>query len=67
MLSVDPSTLVSTAEAASGMLHPVLGSSAGGRCGRTRETPAKDHEDDEGSGASLGGKAETPGTVKPGQ
>jgi len=56
----DPSSLLSTVEAASGVLGPVLGSLAQERHGHTEESPAKSHKGDEGTGASLPlGKAES--------
>lgn len=44
----DPSPLLSTAEATSGVLDPVLGSSVHEKHGATGESPMKGHKDDLG-------------------
>ena len=49
----DPSPMLSTGEATPGVLCPVQVSLVQERHGGTAESPAKGHEDDEGTGASL--------------
>jgi len=49
----DPSPLLSTGEATHGVLGPVLGSPELEKPGHTGESLLKDHQDDQGSGASF--------------
>lgn len=48
-----PPPLLSSGEATSGLLHPVLVSRVQEKQGATEEGQAKGHKDDEGSGVSL--------------
>ena len=61
-----PSPLLSTGDATPGVLGPVLASSFQERHGHTEGSPTKDHTDDQGTGASLRGKAKTVESVQSG-
>lgn len=61
------SALLSTGEATCGVLGPVLDSTVQERQGHTGKSPAKDHEEDEETGASdIEGEPRRAGTVQPG-
>lgn len=49
----DPSPLLNTDEATSGMLHPILDFPVHERHGHTGDSPTEGHKDDEGTGVSL--------------
>lgn len=64
----DLSLLLSTGNVISGILGLVLGSTLLERCGHVGDTPAKGHEDAEGTGVScLWQKAKEAGIVQPGE